>query len=142
MRYALATIFAGFILALCFAARADARCETQWYPEWRADVRNNNPGAPIVENVLSEGVRLEFVAAYNASPPESDERPSEVAIWVHMRHMQAHLSGQLLGGNTAPFALVVFIDETGCIASTQKIPLFVLDKLLRGVPFTQGGNEI
>jgi hypothetical protein len=141
MRYVLAVIIFCFVLSFCVIAKASERCDTQWYSQWRDDVRERNPGAPIVESVLSDENRAEFVAAYNASPPQSNEYPSGVAVWVHMKHMQAHVAGQLLGGNTVPIALVVFIDDAGCIISTQKIPLFVMEKLLQGVPFIQNSKE-
>ena len=122
MRICLSLIVAAFVALFSVGASA---CETQMFEDWRADtIKRNSP--QLLENILSEPLRVEFVAAYNASPPVSDKNAAKVAVYYLPPH---------------PMFLVVWIDETGCIDNTEQIPAVVMNKLLRGIPFIPGGKQ-
>jgi hypothetical protein len=126
-----------FALFLCFAVQA---CQTAQYSDWRADVEKRNVGVPLIESVMTGDKLMEFVSAYNESPPKSDRKADSVAVWIHQGMLAAHLSRQLFRGQ-APTALVVWIGEGGCIDNTEVIPLIVMDKLLSGVPFNSKASR-
>ena len=132
-----------FVSAVFFglAAKAGDRCDTDWYPEWKADVHARNPSSPLMENYLSETQLAEFVSAYNASPPKSNKQPANVAVWVHAAMVKAHIEKRLMPDQSAPVALVVWIDSKGCLTETEVIPLFVMEKILQGVPFNGPSRE-
>lgn len=138
MRICLSLILAAFVVLFSYGANAAARCSTAWYPEWKQEVRDRNAGAQIMERFLTGDALMEFVSAYNESPPKSDKRAGGVAVWVHAEMLKAHLERRLMGGTTAPTALVVWLDDKGCISETEVIPLLILDKLLQGIPFVAG----
>lgn len=127
-----------FSLALCMVAKAD--CSTASYTTWRADVMMRNQGVPLFESYMEGDKLQEFVAAYNETPPKSNKQPAAVAVWIHKLMLSAHLSRKMLG-NTVPTALVVWVDDDGCLTETEVIPLMVMDKLLSGVPFTGPSRE-
>lgn len=138
MRICLSLIFALFVALCSYGVNAEARCSTAWYPDWKLEVRERNAGAQIMERFLVGDELSEFVSAYNESPPKSDKKAGAVAVWVHAVMLKAHLERRLIGGTTAPTALVVWLDGKGCISETEVIPLLILDKLLQGIPFVAG----
>ena len=119
MKYVCAIIVFLFGLILCGVANAQcANGPLAKYEIWREDTirRNSNQ---LLERVLENGEAQAFVSAYNLSPPESQRLADKVGIWYFPQ---------------ASWVLVVWITED-CIDNTEKIPTYVVYKLLQGTPY-------
>lgn len=141
MRSILGVILVAFTVAFCSAAQASP-CDTDQnrvYSNWKVNTLQRNADKELLENYLSEASLAEFVAAYNETPPKSHKDPANVAVWATKAAMLDHLSGKTQG-NAIPVSLVVFIDDSGCIIETETIPLFVMEKLMQGVPYIAMGR--
>lgn len=121
MKYVCAIIVFLFGLLLCAVASAQSQCAQgplAKYETWRLDTIRRNPNQ-LLERVLENGEAQAFVSAYNETPPQSQRVADKVAIWYTPQ---------------APWMLVAWI--TGdCIDNTEKIPVYVMKSLLRGVPY-------
>ena len=124
MKYVCAIIVFLFGLILCGVANAqylNAKCAQgplSKYETWREDTLRRNSNQ-LLERVLENGEAQAFVSAYNLTPPQSQRVADKVAIWYFPQ---------------APWMLVVWISGD-CIDNTEKIPVYVMKSLLRGVPY-------
>ena len=119
MKYAIAIIVFVFGLLMCSAA--NAMCKSgpfADYQVWRQDTLNRNQTIRLFERVLENEEAQAFVSAYNYTPPKSDKSAEKIAVW--------YTPG-------SPWMLVVWI-AADCIDGTEKIPVPVMNSLLRGVP--------
>jgi len=88
------------------------------YQVWRQDTLNRNQTIRLFERVLEDEEAQAFVSAYNYTPPRSDKSAEKIAVWY---------------APGSPWMLVVWIADD-CIDGTEKIPVPVMNSLLRGVP--------
>ena len=119
MKYAIAIIVFVFGLLMCGAA--NAMCKNGPFADyhvWRQDILNRNQTIRLFERVLENEEAQAFVSAYNYTPPRSDKSAEKIAVW--------YTPG-------SPWMLVVWIADD-CIDGTEKIPVPVMNSLLRGVP--------
>jgi hypothetical protein len=119
MKYAIVIIVFMFGLLMCSAA--NAMCKSgpiAKYEVWRQDTLNRNQTIRLFERVLENEEAQAFVSAYNYTPPKSDKSAEKIAVWY---------------APGSPWMLVVWIADD-CIDGTEKIPVPVMNSLLRGVP--------
>jgi hypothetical protein len=119
MKYAIVIIVFMFGLLMCSAA--NAMCKNgplAEYEVWRQDTLNRNQTIRLFERVLENEEAQAFVSAYNYTPPKSDKAADKIAVWY---------------APGSPWMLVVWIADD-CIDGTEKIPVPVMNSLLRGVP--------
>ena len=140
-KYVLFAIIILFTVLFTFSAAKASRCETAWYPEWKEDVRLRNINEPLVENYLSDIKTLEFISAYNESPPKSNKEAKNVSVWIHMSQLEIYTRNMKNKDGTFPNSLVVWIDDKGCILETEIIPILVMNSLLKGVPYILNQKE-
>ncbi len=142
MRSYIIPLVAAFIFSSCATVLASP-CDTnpnRIYSNWKQDTLRKNSDKHLIENYLRTNQRTEFVAAYNATPPVTNENPANVAVWSTMAAIVDHLAKRARNG-IMPSGIVIFIDASDCIISTETVPMIVLDKWLRGIPFIKNSEE-
>ena len=114
--------------------------EIYFYENYKADVIAQNPGRELLEMYLDKADVALFVKGYNETPPQSHETSPHIALWTSKDALDAHLNQRPIN-NSIPGANVLFIDASNCITRIETIPFFILEYLLRGLPFIPGGRS-
>ena len=86
--------------------------------EWVTDVLDRNPLIPTKHSVLKGDKVTVFMAAFNATPPESNYDPDTIVIFV---------------APTDPRAVVGFVKDE-CMISAYAYPLGVVSSWVNGKP--------
>lgn len=147
MRFLLAAL-AAFFVSACVAdappvtEQVAERCghRLNWYPGYKAEIRQRNAGREVLERYLDEAETVAFNKAYNETPPQSHRTSANVAVWVARAALDAHLARQT-PNNSMPAGIVVWIGGDGCIQTKEIIPLLIIESLLSGHAFIPGGRE-
>ena len=114
--------------------------DISFYDNYKADVIAQNPGVELLEMYLDKADVALFVKGYNETPPQSHETSPHIALWTSKDALDAHLNQRPIN-NSIPGANVLFIDASNCITRIETIPFFILEYLLRGLPFINGGKS-
>tara|TARA_R100000656_G_scaffold105110_1_gene77273 strand:+ start:389 stop:817 length:429 start_codon:yes stop_codon:yes gene_type:complete len=88
--------------------------------EWVLDVAARNIHLPVKHTFLMGDQVMVFMAAFNASPPESNFDPDTIVIFI---------------SPTDPSAVLGFVKE-GCMMSANSYPLGVVKSWISGKPLT------
>ena len=87
--------------------------------EWIADVEDRNPLIPVQHSILKGDKVTTFMAAFNATPPESNYAPDTIVIFV---------------ASTDPRGILGFAKD-GCMLSASAYPLNAVASWVKGRPF-------
>ena len=88
--------------------------------EWVLDVASRNNHLPVKHTFLMEDQVMVFMAAFNASPPESNFDPDTIVIFI---------------SPTDPNAVLGF-SRDGCMMAANSYPLGVVKSWINGEPLT------
>ncbi len=86
------------------------------YAAWAGNTALRNPTAAARR--LADEERAVFVAAFNATPPESRLHPADVYIWLKPN---------------GRFGLVAMADARGCLTGVEQFPAAAIGMWIRGV---------
>ena len=88
--------------------------------EWITDTTERNPLIPTKHSILKGDKVTVFMAAFNATPPESDYDPDTIVIFI---------------ASTDPNAVVGFV-KGDCMLSAHAYPLGAVASWIKGRPIS------